>query len=243
MIVMTCVVLSLGGSILFPTLETHTLRTYVPVLKRLAESVDLFVVVGGGGEARRYIQAARSCGADEAFCDDVGILVTRLNATLLLGALGSAAYPKVAHTPAEAMEHGCQGKIVIMGGVTPAQTTDAVAAVLAERAGADLLVNLTSVDGIYSADPKKDKKARRFSRMTPEQLMDIVGTGGLEAGSNNVVDLVAAKVVLRSRIALLVLDGRTPEILEDALFFGKEAGTIVTGEGTNPLPIQKGSPP
>ena len=235
MIGMTCVVLSLGGSILFPSLEAHTLRTWAPVLTRLARSVDLFVVVGGGGEARRYIQAARDTRADEAFCDEIGILVTRLNATLLIGALGTAAYPRVALTPGEAMEYALHGKIVVIGGVTPAQTTDAVAAVLAERARAALLVNLTSVDGIYSADPKKDPGAQRYSHITPQQLLGIVGCGGMEAGSNTVVDMVAAKVVERSRIPLLVLDGRDPELLEEALFSGRELGTIVIGDRENQI--------
>lgn len=240
---MTRVVLSLGGSILFPTLEAHTLRAWAPVLARLAQSVELFVVVGGGGEARRYIRAARDTWADEAFCDEIGILVTRLNATLLIGALGAVAYPRVALTPGEAMEYAGQGKIVVMGGVTPAQTTDAVAAVLAERARAALLVNLTSVDGIYSADPKEHPDARRYSSMTPKELVEIVGCGGLAAGSNTVVDMVAAKVVERSRIPLLVLDGRDPALLEKSLFSHECAGTIVIGDQENPLPLEKGRSP
>ena len=239
MIGMTRVVLSLGGSILFPTLEDHTLCAWAPVLTRLAGFLDLFVVVGGGGEARRYIQAARGTGADEAFCDEIGILVTRLNAALLTGALGRAACPRVAITPGEALEYAGCGRIVVMGGVTPAQTTDAVAAVLAERAGADLLVNLTSVDGIYSADPRKDPGAARFSRMTPARLLEIVGCCGMEAGSNTVIDIVAAKVVSRSGIPLLVLDGRDPGLLEDALFSGRQIGTIVAAEGENPLPLKR----
>ncbi len=240
---MTRLVISLGGSILFPSLEAHTLRAWAPVLCGLARSVDLFVVVGGGGEARRYIQAARDTWADEAFCDEIGILVTRLNATLLIGALGTAAYPRVALSPGEAMEYSGRGKIVVMGGVTPAQTTDAVAAVLAERARAALLVNLTSVDGIYSADPKKDPAARKYSRMTPQELLAVVGSGGLAAGSNTVVDMVAAKVVERSRIPLLVLDGRDPRLLERVLFSAEGAGTMVIGDQENPLPLENPCPP
>lgn len=238
MVDMTFVVLSLGGSILFPSLEENTLAAYAPVLRRLAEQVTLFVVVGGGGEARRYIAAARQMGVDEATCDEIGILVTRLNATLLASALGDDACPRIAASPGEALEYSCSGRIVVMGGVTPAQTTDAVAAVLAERAGADLLVNLTSVDGIYSADPKKDPSARKFARLSPSGLLEIVSRDSLSAGSNTVMDMVAAKVVQRSGIPLLVLDGRDPANLERALLEGREIGTLVSEGQVSPLPLR-----
>jgi len=117
-----------------------------------------------------------------------------------------------------------------MGGVTPAQTTDAVAAVLAERTGADILVNLTSVDGIYSADPDKDPSATRYSRVTPVKLAEIVGKTELEAGSNNVVDPIAVKIITRSGIPLVVIDGRKPENLFEAVMHGKLSGTLVTEE-------------
>ena len=94
-----------------------------------------------------------------------------MNAMLLAGALGDAACPLIAGSQAEAMALGATGRIVLMGGVTPAQTTDAVAAVLAEWCGADLMVNLTSVDGIYTADPRIDPAAERLARLTPEKLL------------------------------------------------------------------------
>ena len=116
------VVISLGGSILIPTLEDHMLKEYVPVLKKIAQQHHLFVVVGGGGEARRYIGIMRDLGIDEGTSDEVGILITRLNATMLIAALGDNAYPKVAESHAEAKKFAESGKIVVMGGITPGQT-------------------------------------------------------------------------------------------------------------------------
>ncbi|NLD56529.1 MAG: UMP kinase [Methanomicrobiales archaeon] len=234
---MKTVVISLGGSILIPELENHMIRDYVPVLKKIAKKCQLYVVVGGGGEARRYIDVARKLGIDEGTSDEIGILITRLNATLLIATLGGDAYPEVAKTHNEAIRFGESKKIVIMGGITPGQTTDAVAAVLAERVGASVFINATSIDGVYSEDPKKNPKATKFATLTPKKLLGIVGGTALVAGSNNVLDIIAARVVERSRIPLVVLDGRVPKNLSDAILDGTVKGTIVSDQKKNPLLI------
>ncbi|MDD5418915.1 MAG: UMP kinase, partial [Methanomicrobiaceae archaeon] len=233
---MKTIVISLGGSVLVPSLESNNVSKYASVLKTIAEKCRIFVVVGGGGEARRYIGAARQLGINEAASDELGILVTRMNARLLVGALGTAAYPRVAENYTEAKEFAEAGKIVVMGGVTPAQTTDAVSAVLAESVCADLLINATSVNGIYSVDPRKDTDAVRYERLTPLQLLEIISGCRLNAGSNIVFDIVAGKVLERCRIPLLVLDGRDPENLYRAVIFGDFIGTVVSDEGIFPLP-------
>ncbi|MCK9591960.1 MAG: UMP kinase [Methanoregula sp.] len=234
---MKTVVISLGGSILIPALEKNKIKEYIPVLNGIAARHRLFVVVGGGGEARRYITAARSLGIDEGTSDEIGILITRLNANLLIAALGDRAYPKVAESHAEAKKFAESKKIVVMGGITPGQTTDAVAAVLAERVGASVFINVTSVDGIYSSDPNKDKKARRFETLTPQQLLTIVSGTALTAGSNTVLDIVAARVVERSHIPLIVLDGRNPENLSRAILTGEYSGTVVSEKKKKILPL------
>ena len=231
------IVISLGGSVLVPSLESHRVAEYAAVLKTLASSAEVYVVVGGGGEARRYIAAARKMGIPEALCDDLGIQVTRLNASLLIGALGDAAVPVIPEDQRSAIAMKSPGKILVMGGVTPAQTTDAVAAVLAEYVGADVMVNATSVDGIYSADPKKDPSARRHASLSPGELIDIISKEPMAAGSNTVIDAVAARVVQRSRIPLIVLDGRNPENLSTAILTGRYTGTLVSESGADPLPL------
>lgn len=229
------IVLSVGGSILVPSLESNNIGNFSSILKELSKKYRIFVVVGGGGEARRYIGEARKLGIDEATSDELGILVTRINASMLTWTLGEAAFRSVPEDYTEALLAAESGKIVVMGGVTPAQTTDAVSAVLAERTGADFLVNVTSVDGIYSEDPKTNPGAVKYENITPDELIDIISGSGMEAGSNNVIDFVAAKVLKRSGIPLVVIDGRRPEKLKDALINGKFDGTIVSAGGINPL--------
>jgi uridylate kinase len=124
-----------------------------------------------------------------------------------------------------------------MGGITPGQTTDTVSAVLAESIAADVLINITSVDGIYSADPRKDPAAVRFPTLTPRQLSEIVRGERLTAGSNTVFDLVAAKVIERSGIPLVVFEGKNPEHLRSAIFHGEFVGTVVSEEKKSPLPF------
>lgn len=234
---MKTVVISLGGSILIPELENHLIKEYIPVLKKIAKKCQLYVVVGGGGEARRYIEVSRKLGIDEGTSDEIGILITRLNATLLIASLGNDCYPKVAETHNEAKKFGESGKIVIMGGITPGQTTDAVAAVLAERVQASVFINATSVDGAYDKDPRKFADAKKFETLTPAKLLEIVGKTALSAGSNNVLDVIAARIVERSGIPLVVLDGREPKNLENAILKGKFSGTIVSESQKNPLPV------
>lgn len=231
---MKTIVLSVGGSIIVPSLESNKIGEFASVLKSLSEKFRIFVVIGGGGEARRYISVARALDIDEATCDELGIMVTRINASLLSWALGDYAHPAIADNYNDALAYSKTAGIVIMGGITPGQTTDAVSAVLAERSGADLLVNVTSIDGIYSDDPKKDIGAVKFDSMTHEELVEIVSSGRMNAGSNNIIDLVAAKIVQRSEIPLLVTDGREPEAFKSAIMKGTGAGTIVSRDRKMP---------
>jgi uridylate kinase len=213
-----------------PSLEENHIREYATILRKLGEEHRVFVVVGGGGEARRYIGVARTLGIDEATADELGIQVTRMNALLLAGALAEAAYPNIAESYRDAARFGESGKVVVMGGVIPGQTTDAVAALLAEKVRADLVINWTSVDGIYSADPKKHRDAVRHSTLTPGELQAIIRGDRLEAGSNTVFDTLAAKIIGRSGIPLVVLDGRRPVDPRKAIR-GKKGTLVSDGKG------------
>jgi uridylate kinase len=192
--------------------------------------VKLFVVTGGGRVARYYIETGRSIGIRERTLDEFGIAVTRLNARLLSAALGGRANREPATSYAMASKFSKRYAIVVMGGTRPGHTTDRVAASLARFVRANRIVNATSVEGVYTADPKKDPKARLLTRIGFEDLVTLSGKGHRTAGPSVVFDPVAARVVARDRTPLSVLHGRDLRALRAAILGERFHGTRVTDE-------------
>lgn len=220
------VVISVGGSVIAPTLSQEKFLDYAEVIRELAKENIVLVVTGGGKAARDYIRAARSMGASEAVCDLIGIALSRVNARLLISALSSAAFQDIPHDYREAETALSSQKVVVMGGVAPGQTTDAVSAILSEYVQTDLLIIATSVDGVYTADPYVNKNATKLDAVTTGELVKIVMAEEMKAGAKTVIDPIAAKIIERSKISAVVIDGREPKILLDAVA-GKRVGTRI----------------
>ncbi len=209
------IVLSLGGSVFG---DVEKIKEFAKVIDEI-EFDKMFIVVGGGRVARDYINKARMLGADETLCDYIGIEITRVNAMLMLSALTLTSKKVTKKVPldfVEAYELSKVNDLVIMGGTFPGHTTDATAALLAEFVNADLFLNATSVNGVYSADPKKYKDAKRFEKLTAKELVEIVRKVEVKAGSSNVIDLLAAKIIERSRIKTIIFLGE-PENIKKAI--------------------------
>ncbi|MEN6329680.1 MAG: UMP kinase [Methanobacteriaceae archaeon] len=222
------IVITLGGSVIIRDHDPQLFQDYAEVLKSINEEHDLFVVVGGGKTARDYIGIARGVGASEAVCDDVGIDVTRLNARLLCVAMGDNAYPRIPENFHQALEFATSGKIVVMGGTEPAHSTDAVGSILAEFVGADLLINATSVDGLYDKDPKKHEDAKLYLEVTPSQMMDCLAGNEVKAGTYEFLDHTAIQIIKRSGIKTVILNGENPENIKKAL--KEKIGTLIIPE-------------
>ena len=225
---MTCIVLSIGGSILTPEdKELEYLTSLAAILKRVSIDNKIYVVVGGGPLARKYISIARDLGANEIILDDLGIAPTRLNARLLIAALGDGVYPKPAKTFDEAKVEAQKFPIVVMGGTHPGHTTDAVAVMLGEYVGAEKFINVTSVDGVYTADPKAVSNAKKLDKLSFDKLIEITSQSAAQAGPHIVIDPLAARVIKRSEITTFVLDGRDLTALENAIVGKPFNGTII----------------
>lgn len=207
--------IKIGGHVLYNSggLVIDRVLSYASTFRKLYWMGHvLSITVGGGPLARRLIEDARKLGCHEAVCDEVGISVSRINALLLISLLNDVAYPLIPSSYSEVKEALSSGKIVVCGGLQPGQSTVAVAAILAELMKADLLVVATDVDGVYTADPKKDPKASRIAKLRYRDLEKLLKFE-VEAGTYRLFDLLAIKILERARIPTVVVDGRDPAVL------------------------------
>jgi len=208
------VVIKLSGSIfnIADANAMESIKEYARMLLDISNGVQPVVVTGGGKIARHYINIARSLGSDEANLDIVGIEVSRLNAKLLIFTLGDQVFSQVPKSLEEVAVAAASGKIVIAGGLHPGQSTNATSALIAETVKASKFLNATDVDGIYDSDPKKNRDAKLFKRITIKECMKILGSESSMAGKYELIDIVALKVIERSKIPTRVLRSNVNDI-------------------------------
>jgi len=223
------VTISFGGSVFAPKkLRVEAFQKMAEAVHKMAaEKHDVLIVTGGGEPARELMAEGRKLRISSAGLDKIGIDVTRLNARFLISALGPIAEPDPPTTLEAAVRASMKNKVPVMGGTTPGQTTDAVAAALARLSDSKLLIIISDVGAVYTSDPKTNPKAKKIERMTPEQLVELVGGTKLEPGMKTIVDPVAARLIERYRIKTLVVGEAEINRLPDILAGAKHSGTTI----------------
>jgi uridylate kinase len=219
------IVIKLSGKA-FGDESAYELKRYASMLSKISEKVQPVVVAGGGKFARHYISTARSFGSDEASLDIIGIEVSRLNARLLILALGDQVYPTVPEDLEQVSKAITTNRIVVTGGLHPGQSTNATAALIAEKVKASKFLNATDVDGIYDSDPNKNKDAKLFSEITVKKCIDLLGSEDSTAGAYDLMDIVALKVIERSKIPTVVVKS-DPVVIENAVSDNKIGTRII----------------
>lgn len=213
-------VLRIGGSVLIPTeIDTEVLHILVREVTAVRKEHDVFIVVGGGKTARTYIEAARTYEGEEMSLDLLGILSSRLNALLLATCLKDAELVENFHEVLHAKG------LPVLGGTTPGQTTDTVAALLAELVRADLLVKVTNVDGVYTADPKIDPEAKKIRKLRFKELKKLCNKE-VTAGLSSVIDPVAAAIISKNKLKVVVIGKKDMADLTSVIK-GKHSGTVI----------------
>jgi len=211
---MSSIVLALGGSLIDLEGDPGFLKNLTKLFQTVSKEHRLFIVVGGGKTARKYIKIGRQLGVDEKGLDEIGILVTRLNA-LLIASIMDETNTDIPSTTSEAAD--MDKRIVVMGGTTPGHSTDMVAAELTSKVSAERFVIATDVDGIYDKDPKRYRDAKMFTEITVGKLTEMCGCDWEKAGEHTVIDGPALKIMSRLSCDIFVVNGRNLRNLENAL--------------------------
>lgn len=220
---------SLMGSKQFG-IDNERLANYAAEIKEIHEMGIEIAIVIGGGNIFRGVQAEEG-GMDRTHGDYMGMLATMINSMALQSALEtsglqtrllSAIEMKAIAEPfirRRAVRHLEKGRIVIFGAGTgnPFFTTDSAASLRAIEINADVILKGTRVDGIYTADPLKDRNAVKYDQIT----FDEVYQQGL-----NVMDLTAFTLCKENNLPIIVFDMDTPGNLKD-LLTGNKVGTLV----------------
>jgi uridylate kinase len=193
---------------------------------------EVALVIGGGNIFRGVAGAAK--GMDRVSADHMGIMATIMNALAMQGVLTSKgidarvlsaiAMPTVCETyaPAKGIHHLQKGRVVICAGGTglPFFTTDTGAALRAAELKCNALFKGTSVDGVYSGDPKKNPKAERFDTITFTEILK---------RDLKIMDAASIALARDNGIPVVVFSIREPKAVQQVLQ-GKGRFTIVTKE-------------
>ncbi|WP_407160139.1 UMP kinase [Bradyrhizobium sp. STM 3557] len=193
--------------------------------------VEIAVVVGGGNMVRGVDVSAK--GMSRPSGDTLGMLATIMNCLALEAAIqrkGSPAQalsafvmPEICELFTRAAAHRAlaEGKIVLLGGGTgnPFFTTDTTAVLRAAEIDAQAVFKATNVDGVYSADPKKDPSATRFDRLSHSQAIE---------GGYKVMDATAFALARETSLPIIVFSIAEPGSIGEMLR-GTGRGTIVAG--------------
>ena len=218
------IVIKFSGKV-FAMENVKLLKDYARFLVKISKTYQPIIVAGGGKIARHYISHARSSGADESSLDELGIEISRLNAKLLIYALKGKAYSHPPTTLKEAQHAVDSGLIVVAGGLHPGQSTNGTAALIAEKTKAVQFINATDVDGIYDSDPNNNKNAKMFKKIEIKKLKKILIHEDSIAGGYDLMDIVALKIIERSKIKTRVIKSDIKN-LEKAIK-GQATGTEV----------------
>ena len=225
-------VLSLGGSIVAPEgPDPSFLSAFLKLVREYLAAVSerrLILVVGGGGPARSWQRAFREAGgpeSDHEAQDWIGVMATRLNAQLVKALLGPLCPQEVVIDPTAVDMF--MGRVLVAAGWKPGFSTDNDAVLLAERFGADRVLNLSNIEKVYTDDPRKNPDAKPIDALSWADFRAIVGDEWVP-GKNAPFDPVASRKAAELGLSVICAAGRDlanlREILEGRAFRGTQIG-------------------
>lgn len=221
-------IISLGGSLLVPgAIDTHFIMTVRSMIRRLTRTHAVVLFCGGGKTARAYQEALTTIEpkvANEGK-DWVGIQSSILNATLLAQVFGDSADQRIITDPRVRLSW--KKDIYIGAGWKPGRSTDYDAVRLAVENDVSVVVNLSNVEYVYSADPRTNPSAQRFEQLSWKDMRSIVGTEWTP-GMNVPFDPIAAQLAEKHDVDVKFLHGQYLGELRKAIVGQRFHGTDIS---------------
>ncbi len=224
------IVMSVGGSLIVPdSIDTLFLTT----LKNLVEDQiatygrHFIIIAGGGRTARKYQEAAGAVtNLDPEDLDWMGIHATRLNGHLLRTIFRDTAHPVMITNPDEVIDVPKRATLIIAAGYRPGASTDLRAVQIASHSNATKLINLSNIDYVYTADPRKDPDAKKIENISWKEFRTLIPPDW-SPGLSSPFDPVAAREAERLKLEVAIINGTKPDEIEHYLNSEPFIGTLI----------------
>ncbi|MBN1331448.1 hypothetical protein JW978_01015 [Candidatus Dojkabacteria bacterium] len=236
---MKTVVVKLGGSMISKSedklIDFEYLARFKEVVEELiTQDVRMFIVLGGGYLMRKYRDIAKAGGINETIqLHWIGTTSNNLNAEIVRAYMAELCNERIVAYEDYYDEKQIdfeEGKSIIVGGGGRAgHSGDVDALLMAGKINVDTIISLKDIDGVYTADPKKDPSATRLDQLTWDEYFKIIGgKKEHEPGGNYPVDPIASAMAKEAGKNFIVISGSDLESFKNALIGKEYIGTIVS---------------
>jgi len=201
------IILSLGGSLIFPdSIDISFVKRFKELIKKEVENGKKFIIITGGGKICRVYNAAieeiRNVSNTEL--DWLGIATTKMNAEFLKTAFGDFACDTVMTNPTDIPN---TNKPVIIGcGWKPGCSSDMDAVLSAKASGAKTIINLSNISHVYNSDPKINPDAKPLTELSWKEYRNIIPKEW-KSGMNTPFDPEASRVAEENNIEVIIMNG------------------------------------
>ena len=209
------------------TVNAQFVKVFTELIKERVSGGRRFVIVAGGGKTARTYQAGlKEIGlTDPKALDWIGIYATNLNAEVLRLTFGELAHPEVLKNPEKRVNW--KTPILVGGGGIPGWSTDYDAILLAKMYGADSAINISNIDYVYTADPKKDPAAKPIPQITWTQLIPMLPREW-SPGLSSPFDPIAARMAQKLNLKVSIVNGASLDNVAQAIDGLPFRGTVIT---------------
>ena len=223
------VVVSVGGSLIVPDqIDTAFLKSFRElILRKVEQGLSFYIITGGGKLARRYQEAAEHVrgGLDREDLDWLGVHSTRLNAHLMRSIFLEQAQERIVKNPTRSIRGN--HPVIVGAGWKPGWSTDYCAVMAAKKLGAKKLVNLSNIDYVYTADPKKDPNATKIEKIGWQEFRELIPKEW-DPGLSSPFDPVAAKEAQAADLEVAIVNGKKLEEFENYLDDTPFVGSVIS---------------